>query len=154
MNGLQHLLQILYWFHPLVWLAGKEAMHHREMAVDEAVIGIRKGLLKHTYEKTMLLLSEQTTACSFPALMGILEPRSFLFRRVVHLMDDSWNKVSRFTAVINWATVVIFICFLLPMGVSSPVVAEVPKIEKKEELLPQGYKSIVPGVGEKDVDLL
>jgi tetratricopeptide (TPR) repeat protein len=120
MNAVQSVLQIVYWFHPAVWVAGREIRNHREMAVDEAIASGRRDLSPNSYEQTILALSEHAGRRSVPAIVGLVEPRSLMFRRVVRLLSGSFTKTSRKVPILSWIMVGIFAVFFIPMGMSQP----------------------------------
>ncbi len=137
MNGLQSLLQILYWFHPLVWLAGREVRHYREMVVDEAVVSAHENLPKHTYEQTILALAEHSPARPVPAMVGILEHRSFVFRRVMRLVASSSKRIGWQRTLLSWVMLALFTFFLIPMGISQPQVSPSGTLNVEKKAFPE-----------------
>src|SRR5438034_9907891 len=55
----QTLLQILYWWHPLLWLANARIRHAREQAVDETVM-VALGGEAEAYPTTLLEVAKLT----------------------------------------------------------------------------------------------
>ncbi len=153
MNGLQSLLQIVYWFHPLVWLAGREVRHYREMVVDEAVVSAHKNLPKHTYEQTILALAEHSPARPVPAMVGILEHRSFVFRRVMRLVASSSTRIGWRQTFLSWVMLALFTFFFIPMGISQPQVSpsDTLNVEKKAfpEVLNEAQRLYMQWTGER-----
>src|SRR5471032_1424958 len=87
-NFLQALLQIFYWWHPLVWLANARIRRVREEAVDDAVmLALRDDA--ETYAPTLLEVAK--LALNRPlaslGLVGILESRHALRQRIERLVD-------------------------------------------------------------------
>ncbi len=79
-NSLQSVLQIIYWWNPLVWLANVRIGHLREQVTDDAVVFFMKGD-SQTYAQTLLTIAK--SAVHRPGLsLGILETKSFLRHRV------------------------------------------------------------------------
>jgi len=135
-SGIQGLIQILYWFNPLIWIAGREIRHHREMVVDEVVVATQNDLPKHCYEGTILKLSERRAMCSIPAVVGILEPHSFMFRRIVRLLNFSSNTISRRSSIFGYLILLLFAVIMIPMGISQSETtqSDKEKIEQKDFL--------------------
>jgi beta-lactamase regulating signal transducer with metallopeptidase domain/type II secretory pathway component GspD/PulD (secretin) len=87
-NCLQALLQIGYWWHPLLWLANARIRRVREEAVDDAVM---LALAEDADVYAPTLLEVARLALNRPlaslGLVGILESRSALRQRIERLMD-------------------------------------------------------------------
>ncbi|MBL9137126.1 MAG: hypothetical protein JNK85_14735 [Verrucomicrobiales bacterium] len=87
-NHLQTVLQILYWWHPLVWLGNARMRRVREEATDEAAVMARGGE-PDSYAKTLIEVAR--VALRRPVLtlglLGILESRHALRSRVERLAD-------------------------------------------------------------------
>lgn len=84
----QALLQCLWWWHPLVWLAGRRLDRAREEAADEAVLAALDREPPR-YAETLVAVARLVTARPGLTLgfLGILERRSALRRRVERLLD-------------------------------------------------------------------
>ena len=87
-NFLQALLQIVYWWHPLVWLANARIRRVREEAVDDAVMLALRDEAE-AYAPTLLEVAK--LALNRPlaslGLVGILESRHALRQRIERLVD-------------------------------------------------------------------
>ncbi len=87
-NCVQAVLQIVYWWHPLLWLANQRIRRVREEAVDEAVMLVLSGDAE-TYAPTLLEVAR--LALTRPllnlGLVGILESQGALRQRIERLMD-------------------------------------------------------------------
>ncbi|HYG34572.1 MAG TPA: M56 family metallopeptidase [Clostridia bacterium] len=87
-NCAQALLQVIYWWHPLLWLANARLRRVREEAVDDAVmVALREQA--DTYAPTLLEVAKlalQRPLVSL-GLVGILESHSFLRERIERLLD-------------------------------------------------------------------
>lgn len=85
-NHLQTLLQILYWWHPLVWIGNARMRRVREEATDEAAVMARGGE-PDGYARTLIEVAR--AALRRPVLtlglLGILESRHALRSRVERL---------------------------------------------------------------------
>jgi len=74
-----------YWFHPLAWLAARQASLAREQACDEAVIAL--GVRPSDYARVLLDLAEtMTPAALAPAALPMVE-RSLLETRLMAILE-------------------------------------------------------------------
>ena len=85
-NCAQALLQIVYWWHPLLWLANARIRRVREEAVDDAVMLALKEDAE-TYAPTLLEVAKLALHRPLASLglVGILESRSSLRQRIERL---------------------------------------------------------------------
>ncbi len=93
-NWLMAVLQVLHWFNPLVWFAFSRMRTDRELACD--ALALRRGGAEEnkSYGQTMLkLLAEFSRPTAVAGLMGILEPKQEMQRRVA--MIAQFNRVPR-----------------------------------------------------------
>src|SRR5438477_2944087 len=93
---LQTLLQIIYWWHPLLWFANAQIRRVREQAVDETVV-VAMGSDAEAYLATLLEVAK--LAFNRPTfalgLIGIVESKSALAQRVQHLLNRPIPKSAR-----------------------------------------------------------
>jgi general secretion pathway protein D len=87
-NCAQALLQIAYWWHPLLWLANARIRRMREEAVDDAVMLALKEDAE-TYAPTLLEVAKLALHRPLASLglVGILESRNALRQRIQRLME-------------------------------------------------------------------
>ncbi len=116
MNFLQALLQIFYWWHPLVWLANARIRRVREEAVDDAVmLALRDDA--ETYAPTLLEVAK--LALNRPlaslGLVGILESRHALRQRIERLVDFRPPRKAGLTLV-SLIGILAFTAVAVPMG--------------------------------------
>ena len=87
-NCAQALLQIFYWWHPLLWVANARIRRVREEAVDDAVmLALREeadGYAPTLLEVAKLALRRPLMSLG---LVGIMESRSALRQRIERLVD-------------------------------------------------------------------
>ncbi|HVY69914.1 MAG TPA: M56 family metallopeptidase [Verrucomicrobiae bacterium] len=85
-NYAQTLIQIVYWFHPLVWIANAAIRRVREEAVDELVM-TSLGEQSDTYPETLVQVARDALATPRLALglLGILESPGALRQRLERL---------------------------------------------------------------------
>ncbi len=124
-NCFQALVQIFYWWHPLVWLANNRIRRVREEAVDQAVMVVLRDQ-SEVYIPTLLqvarLALERPVASL--ALVGILESQNSLRERIERLLDFRAPRRARL-GVGSLLFVVAFAAVAVPMGKSAgPKVAE------------------------------
>jgi beta-lactamase regulating signal transducer with metallopeptidase domain len=115
-NCLQALLQIVYWWHPLLWLANARIRHAREEAVDDAVMQKLRNDAD-AYAPTLLQVAKlvmQRPVTSL-GLVGILESHSSLRRRIERLVDFNPPRTAGLTLG-SALCILAFGALALPMG--------------------------------------
>jgi len=115
-NHAQTLVQIFYWWHPLLWLANSHIRRVREHAVDETV-RVQMGAGGESYPSTLIEVAKLNLRRPLPALglIGIVESRSALAQRIKHLLDSPAPQ----TAKLRMASLIAIIligALLLPMA--------------------------------------
>lgn len=119
-NCAQALLQIVYWWHPLLWLANARIRRLREEAVDDAVM---LALRDEAEAYAPSLLEVARLALRRPlaslGLIGIFESHKSLRRRIERLLEVRPLRKARltFTSVL---CVFGFAMVALPMGEAPP----------------------------------
>ena len=140
-NCIQALLQIFYWWHPLLWLANARIRRLREEAVDDAVmLALRDDA--EIYAPTLLEVAKLAfnRPLSSLGLVGILESRSALRQRIERLINFSAPRKAGLT-FLSLCGIFMFSAVALPMGqgpdpvenqsLPTPVIASpVPSITK------------------------
>lgn len=82
-NWLVTLLQIVYWFNPLVWLAFSRMRSDRELACDELALTKAEADSAPAYGRTIIKLLESFSCPSaMTGLVGILEDKQQMKRRI------------------------------------------------------------------------
>jgi beta-lactamase regulating signal transducer with metallopeptidase domain len=115
-NCAQALLQIFYWWHPLLWLANARIRRVREEAVDDAVmLALRDDA--EIYAPTLLEVAR--LAFNRPlaslGLVGILESRSALRQRIERLVNFRAPRKAGLT-IVSILGILAFTAVALPMG--------------------------------------
>src|SRR5439155_25828851 len=112
----QTLLQIFYWWHPLLWLANAHIRRVREQAVDEMVM-VEMGGESEAYPATLLEVARLAFQRPMLALglIGIVESKSALAQRIQHLVERPVPKSTRL-GVAGLAVVLLAGALLLPMA--------------------------------------
>jgi beta-lactamase regulating signal transducer with metallopeptidase domain len=115
-NSLQMVLQIIYFYNPLVWLANAIVRRVREQAVDEMVL-VALGAQARSYGNTLIDIAEMAFLRVSPALrlIGVAESRKSLEGRIKHMMTRPIPKSARIGL---WGFVAVFMAgaVLLPMA--------------------------------------
>ena len=119
-NCLQTLVQIVCWWHPLVWLANARIRQVREEAVDDAVmLALRDEA--DGYAPTLLEVAKLAFRRPLASLglVGILESRSALRQRIERLLDFQMPKRTglSFASVLG---ILAFTTVAVPMGERPP----------------------------------
>ena len=114
-NCLQVLLQVFYWWHPLLWIANARIRRVREEAVDDAVmLALRDDA--ETYAPTLLEVAK--LAFNRPTvalgLVGIMEPRTALRLRIERLVNFDAPRKSGVT-ILSVVGVLTFSALAVPM---------------------------------------
>lgn len=145
-NCVQALLQIFYWWHPLLWIANTRIRRVREEAVDDAVmLALREEA--ETYAPTLLEVAKLAFRRPLMSLglVGIMESRSALRQRVERLMDFRAPRQAGLTFA-SLCGIFAFSAVALPMGeapnatetqvssASVPSFSPVPVIAQKTNL--------------------
>jgi beta-lactamase regulating signal transducer with metallopeptidase domain/type II secretory pathway component GspD/PulD (secretin) len=119
-NCLQALLQIFYWWHPLLWLANARIRRLREDAVDDAVM-LALADQSDTYAPTLLEVAKLAFARPLTALglVGILESRRGLRQRIERLMNFKTPRRAGLS-VVSLLGLATFTALAMPMGEPPP----------------------------------
>ncbi|HXA44615.1 MAG TPA: M56 family metallopeptidase, partial [Candidatus Angelobacter sp.] len=143
-NCAQVLLQIVYWWHPLLWLANASIRRVREEAVDDAVM---LSLRDDSAEYASTLLEVARMALPRPlinlGLVGILETRSALRQRIERLVNFHPPRTAGLT-FFSLCGIFAFSAVALPMG-ESPLPAENPPARVAAEVGEQPPPAILSG---------
>jgi beta-lactamase regulating signal transducer with metallopeptidase domain len=112
----QILLQIVYWYNPLLWLANATLRRLREQAVDERVL-VELREEAESYPATLVQVAK--LALRRPALsiglVGILEPGSSLNQRIRHMIDHPVPQTARL-GIRGLVLIALIALLALPMG--------------------------------------
>ncbi len=122
----QTVLQVLYWCHPLVWVANRVIREAREQAVDESVL-VTTGGQAPEYSQT--LLDVAAAALLRPplgvGLLGVVESRSRLGQRIRHILAFPSPRSAR----LGWAQLLALAAIgivAVPLGLGQPAAAPKP----------------------------
>ena len=111
------LLQIAYWFNPLLWLVRKQLQHLRELCCDATVANILREKTPE-YRETLLETARRLLAKPLTpgvGLLGLFEDSTRLLARLDWLEKKTWKRRYIRIAVICVSVVLMAAC-ILPMA--------------------------------------
>jgi beta-lactamase regulating signal transducer with metallopeptidase domain len=113
---IQTLLQIVYIYNPLLWVANAVIRKTREQAVDEMVL-VAMGAEAEQYPQTLLAVSKLTfgrPALSL-RLIGVVESKKVLSSRIRHITSRPFPKSTKL-GIVGLTALVFIAALLLPMA--------------------------------------
>ena len=119
-NCAQAMLQIFYWWHPLLWLANARIRRVREEAVDDTVM-LALADEAESYPPTLLEVAKLALHAPLPSLglVGILESRQALRQRIERLLNFRTPGRTGIT-VMSVLGIAAFAAAAVPMGQAPP----------------------------------
>jgi beta-lactamase regulating signal transducer with metallopeptidase domain len=118
----QTLLQIAYFYNPLLWLANAMIRRTREQAVDEAVL-VAMGETAPQYPETLInvakLAFRKRPGLSL-RLIGVVESRSTLTARIRHILNRPTPKTTKLS-LLSLSALFLSGMVLLPMAKARPL---------------------------------
>jgi parallel beta-helix repeat protein len=115
-NLAQTILQIMYFYNPLLWIANCVIRRIREQAVDEAVL-VAMGEKAQKYPQTLVDVAKM--AFKRPTLslrlIGVVESKSALAGRIKHILGRPMPKSARL-GLISILAIIVAGAVLLPMA--------------------------------------
>jgi len=116
------LLQIVYWFNPLLWLARRQLIHLRELCCDATVASLLKNKTCE-YRETLIDVARRfLTRPVEPGmgLLGLFEDTNRLLVRLSWLEKKTWRyqKMKNFIVI---TIVTLMTAFVLPMAAGREV---------------------------------
>ena len=119
-NLVQTVLQIMYFYNPLLWLANCVIRRVREQAIDETVL-VAMGEKAQQYPQTLVNVAK--LAFKRPALslrlIGVVESKSALAGRIKHILNRPMPKTAKL-GILGLIAVIVVGCALLPMARKEP----------------------------------
>jgi hypothetical protein len=113
----QTILQVVYFYNPLLWLANATIRRVRELAVDEAVLVILGKSTSEVYPRTLLKVAGW--ALDQPkhglGLIGVMESNHLLTERIKIMLQKPIPH-SKKIGIIGLGTLFVLGVFLLPMA--------------------------------------
>ncbi len=115
-NFMQTILQIVYFYNPLLWFANAVVRGIREKAVDEMVL-TKLGDEADSYSGTLIDIAE--IAFSRPhfslRLVGVVESKKALAGRIKHILSRPFPKSAKL-GIVGLIAVIVTAAILLPMA--------------------------------------
>ncbi|MHC4298397.1 MAG: M56 family metallopeptidase, partial [Planctomycetota bacterium] len=140
-NLAQTILQIFYFYNPLLWLANAMIRRSREQAVDEMVL-VAMGEKARQYPETLVNVAK--LAFKRPVLslrlIGVVESKSALTGRIKHILNRPIPKTAKL-GIFGLVAVIAAAAILLPMAKS--IRGDRDLLIKLGESRPARMKSIV-----------
>ncbi len=112
---MQRMVEAIYWFHPLVWWASRQAAAAREIRCDRDAVASRREVAIYLRSLLRLVELRLTSPTLLPAGLGFLSKPSLLGRRA-NLLADSFERDDR--PVSHWRLfwcmgVAVLVCSML-----------------------------------------
>jgi len=128
-NLVQTLLQIVYFFHPLLWAANVKIRRIREQAVDETVLAAM-GAEAEEYPRTLLLVSRLSfgRAALSLSLIGVVESKKALTGRIKHIVSRPFPRSAK-VGLVGLLGVILIGAVLLPMAKGRALEKESESVE-------------------------
>jgi prepilin-type processing-associated H-X9-DG protein len=148
-NWVQVILQILYWFHPLVWLANFSMRKEREMIVDDMVLVHLKGE-REAYGRSLVSILKRAARKRLlaPGYVGIVETRKSLSLRLRRILDAN-RKLSLRLGWMSLALVIALALILIPQARALKAAPEPDEIAESAGTIEKDFPSS-PVVGEAE----
>ena len=142
-NLLQTMLQIVYFYNPLVWIANAMIRRVREQAVDEMVLVTLRPETKN-YSNMLIDIAEMAFwRPNFSLrIIGVVESKKALERRINHMLTRPVPKSSKL-GCLGFIAIVVIGAMLLPMGRNSMAEAANTQENSREN---SETKIIIPGL--------
>jgi len=107
-NLVQMAVQVLYFYHPMVWLANRAIRQERELACDDDVVRLCGGC-PTGYVHSLVQAAEGAVCQKRQRLLGIAMAERFsnLGRRIHRMMHPSYNANDRYGFITLWAVIVL-----------------------------------------------
>jgi len=143
-NLAQTILQIVYFYNPLLWLANAIIRRVREQAVDEAIL-VAMGEKAQQYPQALVNVAK--LAFKRPALglrlIGVVESKGALSRRIKHILNHPIPKTAKL-GILGLFVIIITAAILLPMAGEKVEIGEGSEREMTLTLGWSGEKVKIP----------
>ncbi len=154
---IQTIVQIVYIYHPLLWVANAMIRKVREQAADETVL-VALGEEADDYPKTLLDVSRLAFGSSALSLrfLGVAESKKTLHRRIKHMLTRPVPQSARI-GVLGAIAILVVAAVLLPMARAeksskeTPATGPVTAADATENAAPAGESNTIvdPNTGLK-----
>jgi beta-lactamase regulating signal transducer with metallopeptidase domain len=154
-HGFYMLLQVVYWYNPLLWLVRSQMHHLRELCCDATVARLLKDRTSE-YRQTLIDVARRfLTKSTEPGLglLGLFEDSNRLLVRLNWLKKETWRyqKMKKLTIII---TIVLMLAFVLPMAQAQdkPSTGENIAVSVQAEEQPS-YSNVTSQAGQDEDEL-
>ncbi|HEY0003184.1 MAG TPA: M56 family metallopeptidase [Pyrinomonadaceae bacterium] len=121
-NLMQKLLEAFFFFHPVIWLIGRQLNAEREMACDQWVVSLTGA--KRSYASCLAKLFELTRSPSSPLLApGAMKIKSHLSRRIETILKNQRNTPPHLSLIRLIIPLCLLCGMLVQFGRVPPVIA-------------------------------
>lgn len=111
-----HLINAVYWFHPLVWLIAREMRSERERACDDYVLAA--GMRPSAYAHELLKIASSLSRPDLSAALALAR-RSELEGRVMALLNPDVRRGTA-RAAVTVKVAALTLCIALPLAAMHP----------------------------------
>jgi beta-lactamase regulating signal transducer with metallopeptidase domain len=121
------VLQLVYWFHPAVWLAASKTHRLREFCCDASVMA-SESTSAPQYRRTLLVIAGITPGEPEPVALGLLGltgDTALLVDRLRHITRIT-PKLRRRRTLVSISTVLLVASCVLPMAPMAPMAPKAP----------------------------
>jgi bla regulator protein blaR1 len=92
---LQRVVEAIFWFHPLVWWASRQAAAAREFRCDAQAVASRQEVAVYLQSLLRLIEARVATPTALPAGLGFLGDASLMNRRASLLAETLGERIVR-----------------------------------------------------------
>lgn len=110
-NGIMNLVNIVYWFNPLIWYALKEMRNDREIACDSSVLNILNEQDYEAYGNTLINFAEKISLSVFPFASTMGGNIKQIRKRIINIA--SYQQKNHFQRVKGAFSCFLISCLLL-----------------------------------------
>ncbi len=108
----QFVAQLIWWFHPTIWLTNREINRLREHCCDGEVLH-QTDIENTCYAQALLNVVKQGSSARLPDYLPSARPSEITTQRIENLMTDT-SKLTHQTPLYGWATAILLIAFVIP----------------------------------------
>lgn len=131
-HGIYMMLQLAYWYNPLLWLASRQMHHLRELCCDATVAHHLRGRALE-YRQTLLDVARRYLARSVEpglGLLGLFEDSNRLAVRLNWLKKQTWRYRRTRNLLIAGLVIAMGICILPMAQAQNDAVSETPVVSE------------------------
>ena len=120
----QFIAQLIWWFHPTIWLTNRGINRLRELCCDGEVLHLTQ-IENSTYAQALLNIAKQRMSARLPNYIPSARPSEITAQRIENLMKKP-NQLTHKTPLCGWATAILLIAFVLP---NAEIISEINEQE-------------------------